>query len=77
MAHITGGGITENLPRVLPDGCAAMVDPHAWAPLPVFRALQERGGIATDEMFRAFNMGVGLICICAPEHVDRALRAIA
>jgi phosphoribosylformylglycinamidine cyclo-ligase len=76
MAHITGGGITENLPRVLPDGCAAMVDPHAWAPLPVFRALQERGGIPTDEMFRAFNMGVGLICICGPEHVNRALRAV-
>jgi len=76
MAHITGGGITENLPRVLPDHCAAMVDPHAWTPPPVFRLLQERGGIAADEMFRAFNMGVGLILVCAPGHVDRALREI-
>jgi phosphoribosylformylglycinamidine cyclo-ligase len=76
MAHITGGGITENLPRVLPDDCAAMVDPHAWTPAPVFRLLQERGGIAADEVFRAFNMGVGLILVCAPEHVDRALREI-
>jgi phosphoribosylformylglycinamidine cyclo-ligase len=76
MAHITGGGITENLPRVLPDGCAAMVDPRAWPPLPVFLMLQDRGGIATDEMFRAFNMGIGLILVCAPEHVDRALHEI-
>jgi phosphoribosylformylglycinamidine cyclo-ligase len=77
MAHITGGGITENLPRVLPDGCAAMIDPRAWTPPPVFRVLHERGGIAIDEMFRAFNMGIGLILICAPGNVDRALRVIA
>jgi phosphoribosylformylglycinamidine cyclo-ligase len=75
MAHITGGGITENLPRVLPEGCAAVINPHAWTPLPVFTLLQERGGIAADEMFRAFNMGIGLILVCAPEHVDRALLA--
>src|SRR5262245_54614973 len=77
MAHITGGGITENLPRVLPESCAAVIDPRSWTPLPVFGVLQERGGIATDEMFRAFNMGVGLILVCAPEQVDRALGAIA
>jgi phosphoribosylformylglycinamidine cyclo-ligase len=77
MAHITGGGITENLPRVLPNGCAAMIDPRAWTPPPVFRVLQEWGGIAIDEMFRAFNMGIGLMLICSPENVDRALRAIA
>jgi phosphoribosylformylglycinamidine cyclo-ligase len=66
MAHITGGGITENLPRILPEGCAAEIETHAWEPLPVFRVLQERGGIADDEMFRAFNMGIGLIVACAP-----------
>jgi phosphoribosylformylglycinamidine cyclo-ligase len=77
MAHITGGGITENLPRVLPDGCAAMIDRRAWTPPPVFRVLHERGGIAIDEMFRAFNMGIGLILICAPGNVARALRVIA
>jgi phosphoribosylformylglycinamidine cyclo-ligase len=77
MAHITGGGITENLPRILPEGCAAAIDPHSWTPLPVFGALQERGGIATDEMFRAFNMGIGLILVCAPEHVERTLGATA
>src|SRR6476646_1573121 len=75
MAHITGGGITENLPRILPEGCSAAIDPHSWTPLPVFGVLQERGGITTDEMFRAFNMGIGLILVWAPEHVDRALLA--
>jgi phosphoribosylformylglycinamidine cyclo-ligase len=75
MAHITGGGITENLPRILPEGCSAAIDPHSWTPLPVFGVLQERGGIATDEMFRAFNMGIGLILVCAPAHVDQVLSA--
>jgi phosphoribosylformylglycinamidine cyclo-ligase len=77
MAHITGGGITENLPRILPEDCSAAIDPHSWTPLPVFGVIQERGGIATDEMFRAFNMGIGLIVVCAPEHVDRVLNASA
>ena len=65
MAHITGGGITENLPRVLPAGCAAQVERSSWRVPAIFRLLQERGGIATAEMFRAFNMGVGLIIVCA------------
>ena len=64
MAHITGGGITENLPRVLPDGCAAIIDPGAWTVPPLFRLLQPSAAqIATDEMFRAFNMGIGLIIV--------------
>jgi len=67
MAHITGGGITENLPRVFPDGCAATIDPGAWTVPPLFRLLAERGQIATDEMFRAFNMGIGLIIACRGE----------
>jgi phosphoribosylformylglycinamidine cyclo-ligase len=77
MAHITGGGITENLPRVLPSGCAASVDPASWTVLPVFRVLQERGAIATDEMFRAFNMGIGLIVVCAADAADQAIRTLA
>src|SRR5436190_11218563 len=63
MAHITGGGITENLPRVLPAGCTAEIDRRSWTVPPIFAFLQARGGIAEDEMLRAFNMGVGLI-IC-------------
>jgi phosphoribosylformylglycinamidine cyclo-ligase len=66
MAHITGGGITENLPRILPEGTAATIDRKAWVIPPLFMLLQQRGGIATDEMFRAFNMGIGLIVACAP-----------
>jgi len=70
MAHITGGGITENLPRMLPDGCSADVDRGSWAEQPIFSFLQQRGGIADDEMLRAFNMGVGLVLA-----VDAAARA--
>jgi phosphoribosylformylglycinamidine cyclo-ligase len=72
MAHITGGGITENLPRVLPEGCSAVVDEDSWSVPPLFRLLQARGDIATDEMFRAFNMGIGLIVVCAREQAREA-----
>jgi phosphoribosylformylglycinamidine cyclo-ligase len=66
MAHITGGGITENLPRTLPAGCAADIDRTSWTVPPIFTFLQKRGGIAEDEMLRAFNMGVGLVvCVDA------------
>ena len=77
MAHITGGGITENLPRVLPEGCGAVVDPRAWVVPSIFRMLQERGGIASDEMFRTFNMGIGMILVCGRESRDEVVRALA
>jgi phosphoribosylformylglycinamidine cyclo-ligase len=64
LAHITGGGITENLPRILPAGTAARIDRSSWTVPPLFRALQHGGGVAEDEMFRAFNMGIGLIVAC-------------
>lgn len=73
MAHITGGGITENLPRILPDGCAAEIDRASWTVPPLFRFLSERGGIADAEMLRAFNMGIGLIVACAPTDADAVL----
>ena len=76
LAHITGGGITENLPRILPEGCAADVDLQSWSVPPIFRLLQERGGIARDEMFRAFNMGVGLVIACAPRDAQRAINML-
>jgi phosphoribosylformylglycinamidine cyclo-ligase len=77
MAHITGGGVTENLPRVLPDGCAAEIDLKSWTVPPIFRLLQERGGIAREEMLRAFNMGVGLIVVCGPSHAQRVMNLAA
>jgi phosphoribosylformylglycinamidine cyclo-ligase len=64
MAHVTGGGMTDNLPRVLPPGCAAQINRGAWTVPPIFRFLQEQGNVAVDEMFRAFNMGIGLIVAC-------------
>jgi phosphoribosylformylglycinamidine cyclo-ligase len=73
MAHITGGGMTENLPRTLPDGCAAEVDRRSWMVPPIFTLLQTRGGIAEDEMLRAFNMGVGLIACVDASSSDRAV----
>jgi phosphoribosylformylglycinamidine cyclo-ligase len=76
MAHITGGGITENLPRILPEGTAAMIERKSWNIPPLFMLLQQRGGIATDEMFRAFNMGIGLIVACAPPDSETMVDAL-
>ena len=67
LAHITGGGITENLPRVLPKGTAAVVERGTWPVLPIFEHLQKLGNIPEAEMFRTFNMGVGMILIVPPK----------
>jgi phosphoribosylformylglycinamidine cyclo-ligase len=72
MAHITGGGITENLPRILPEGCDAAVGRGAWEVPELFKLLQRKGDIPEEEMFRAFNMGIGLIIVCANADADRA-----
>lgn len=66
-AHITGGGITENLPRVIPTGCAARIRRGSWLVPPIFSFLQEAGAIESDEMFRTFNMGIGLIVVVAED----------
>jgi phosphoribosylformylglycinamidine cyclo-ligase len=76
MAHITGGGITENLPRMLPEKCRAVIDGRSWVVPPIFRLIQERGEIAVDEMLRAFNMGIGLILACAASDETRVLSAL-
>jgi phosphoribosylformylglycinamidine cyclo-ligase len=68
MAHITGGGLTENVPRMMPQGRTPKFDRSSWTIPPLFTWLQQGGGVADDEMFRAFNMGVGLVIACAPEH---------
>jgi phosphoribosylformylglycinamidine cyclo-ligase len=65
MAHITGGGITENLPRTLPEGLGFSLDRQSWTVPPLFTWLQEAGRVPEAEMFRAFNMGVGLILVCS------------
>ncbi len=66
-AHITGGGITENLPRVLPAGFCAHVYRGSWPVLPVFEVLATMGQVETEEMYRVFNMGIGMILVIAPE----------
>jgi phosphoribosylformylglycinamidine cyclo-ligase len=77
LAHITGGGITENLPRILPAGCAAAVDRRAWSVPPIFELLRVLGRVADHEMYRTFNMGIGLIVVCAPAAVERVVEALA
>jgi len=67
LAHITGGGITDNLPRILPPGTAALVDKSAWTPNAVFRYLQRVGGVPEDDMYRTFNMGIGMVVACAAD----------
>jgi phosphoribosylformylglycinamidine cyclo-ligase len=77
LAHITGGGITENLPRVLPHGCSALVDRQAWTAPPIFQFIQDRGSVAVDEMYRTFNMGVGLVVVCAARDSQRVIDTVA
>jgi phosphoribosylformylglycinamidine cyclo-ligase len=76
LAHITGGGLTENLPRTLPEGCAADIDLQAWTIPPIFQLLQKHGAITRDEMFRAFNMGVGLVIVCTSRDAERVINTL-
>ena len=73
MAHITGGGILENLPRVLPEGVGARVHRDSWSLPPVFEWLQAGGNIEELEMMRTFNCGVGMILVVAAEHTADTL----
>jgi len=75
IAHITGGGLTENLPRVLPEGCQAVITRKAWTPPPIFGLIQSRGHVGDDEMFRVFNMGAGLVLVVPPDRAGTALRS--
>ena len=72
MAHITGGGITENLPRILPRGTAAVVDLASWTVPPIFEHLQQLGDVEQSEMMRTFNMGIGMIVVVPAEDVKKA-----
>jgi phosphoribosylformylglycinamidine cyclo-ligase len=76
MAHITGGGITDNTPRMLPKTCGVEINLGAWVVPPLFRFLQESGNVAEKEMLRTFNMGIGLLFVVPAEQQQRALEAI-
>ena len=76
MAHVTGGGITDNLPRILPDGVHAAVNRSTWRPPAIFEWLQRTGSVPVDDMFRTFNMGVGLIVVCPEKDEQRTLELL-
>ncbi|MFQ6122813.1 MAG: phosphoribosylformylglycinamidine cyclo-ligase [Dehalococcoidales bacterium] len=69
MAHITGGGLIGNVPRVLPQALAAKFHSQAWTVPPIFQLIQQRGNVALGEMYRVFNMGIGMVLICSPDDV--------
>jgi phosphoribosylformylglycinamidine cyclo-ligase len=73
FAHVTGGGLTANLGRVLPPGLSARVDAASWEPAAIFRLIAERGRVAAEEMERTFNMGVGMVAVVTSDATDAAL----
>ncbi len=77
LAHITGGGVPGNLDRVLPPDCDAVIDTTSWTVPPLFRVLEDAGGVARDEMYRTFNMGVGMTVITDPADADGVIDAAA
>jgi len=76
MAHITGGGLIDNVPRVLPQGLVAQFNSRAWTIPPIFQLIQQRGNVDQQEMYRVFNMGIGMVLICSPEDVDQLTKAL-
>ena len=76
MAHITGGGLIDNVPRVLPEGLAAKFDSQTWSVPPIFQLIQKRGNVDQDEMYHVFNMGIGMVVICSSDNVDRFTKAL-
>jgi phosphoribosylformylglycinamidine cyclo-ligase len=77
LAHITGGGLTENLPRVLPEGCAAQVDLDAWDLPPVFKWLAQEGQMHAAELLKTFNSGIGMVAVVREADVADAVRILA
>jgi phosphoribosylformylglycinamidine cyclo-ligase len=77
MAHITGGGLLGNLPRVLPDGCRALLDASAWTEPPIFALIERAGNVPAEEMLRVFNLGIGYVVVVAEADTGRAIEALA
>jgi phosphoribosylformylglycinamidine cyclo-ligase len=76
MAHITGGGFVDNIPRILPATCTAVINRNAWRPPTLFAFLQHEGRVETDEMYRVFNMGIGYVIVVRPGDATAALRIL-
>jgi phosphoribosylformylglycinamidine cyclo-ligase len=77
LAHITGGGLVENIPRILPSGCRALLKRDSWAIPPIFQLIQRVGKISIEEMYRVFNMGIGMVLIAAPEVCTQIQKSLA
>ena len=76
IAHITGGGFIENIPRILPEGVAAEIDKNSYEVPPVFKVMQEKAGITDEQIYNTFNMGIGMVICVAPENVDKAIASL-
>ena len=76
LAHITGGGLLENIPRVLPEKCCAELDAKSWTMPEVFKWLQQKGNVQQNEMYRTFNCGVGMVLAVSPNDVETALERL-
>jgi len=77
LAHITGGGLTENLPRILPKGCRARVHRRAWPVPPIFQVLRKMGKVDDEELYRVFNMGIGLALVVSANHDEKLIARAA
>jgi phosphoribosylformylglycinamidine cyclo-ligase len=77
LAHITGGGFLDNIPRILPDGVAVEIRRGTWPELPIFGIMQQLGNVSVEEMFRTFNMGIGMIVVCSPDSKDFILSRLS
>ncbi len=77
MAHITGGGLIGNVPRILPQGMTTQFHSQAWTTPPIFPLIQQRGNVDQQEMYRVFNMGIGMVVICSPEDVNQITEALS
>ena len=77
LAHITGGGLVDNLPRVLPKNCDAVIDTQSWTVPSIFKILQEKGKVDRTEMYQVFNMGIGMAAIVSPADAKNVARVLA
>ncbi|MFC1715082.1 phosphoribosylformylglycinamidine cyclo-ligase [Candidatus Poribacteria bacterium] len=76
LAHITGGGLLDNIPRILPENCDAVLEKGTWNVLPIFPFLQEKGNVAENEMYRVFNMGIGMVVVVSADHADQVINEL-
>ncbi len=77
MAHITGGGFYDNIPRVIPEGLAVRVEKGAWPVPAIFRKIESRGRVSEREMYRTFNMGIGMVLVVSQAQAERAVSEFA